>query len=113
MTWLENLQGCDNLKAFLQHTTVSILVSKIDGSILWANTAFLHWSGYTLTELQKYGWKQISVPGDEFHLGLIRACVFAAKAILPQESVCRLGHHDSHSISPLWGNRILHRYLDP
>jgi len=73
MTWLENLQGCDNLKAFLQHTTVSILVSKIDGSILWANTAFLNWSGYTLIELQKYGWKQISVPGDDFDQDVVKS----------------------------------------
>ena len=65
MTWLDELQGCDSLKAFLQHTTVPLLVSRPEGAILWANAAFLNWSGFSGAELQKYGWKQITVPGDE------------------------------------------------
>lgn len=65
MTWLEKLEGCDSLKAFIQHTTVPIIVSTPAGAILWANVAFTNWSGYSLAELQRYGWKQITVPGDE------------------------------------------------
>lgn len=65
MTWLQELEGCSELKAFLQHTQVCVIVSKPDGSILWTNNAFQEWSGYSSHELEKLGWKQITVPGDE------------------------------------------------
>jgi PAS domain S-box-containing protein len=53
------------LKEFLQHTNVCIVVSNTKGDILWANKSFLSWSGYTLAELMKFGWRQLSVPGDD------------------------------------------------
>lgn len=38
------------------------LASTMDGQILWANEAFCEWSQYTLGELRKMTWMQISVP---------------------------------------------------
>lgn len=72
MTWLDELSGCDSLKAFIRHTTICTVVSKPDGTILWANSAFTSWSGYSLTELQKYGWKQITVPGEDRDLDAMK-----------------------------------------
>lgn len=65
MTWIEKLEGCDEIKDFMRHTSTCIIVSNPAGEILWANNAFLAWSGYSQAELRKYGWKQISVPGDD------------------------------------------------
>jgi hypothetical protein len=65
MTWIETLEGCDEIKDFLRHTTTCVIVSNPAGDILWANNAFLAWSGYSQNELKRYGWKQISVPGDD------------------------------------------------
>jgi PAS domain S-box-containing protein len=73
MTWLQQLEGCSELKAFLQHTQVCVIVSRPDGSILWANNAFEEWSGYDSSELVKLGWKQITVPGDELRKDSDRA----------------------------------------
>lgn len=36
----------------------------MDGSILWANAAFCEWSEYTLSELTKMTWIQLSVSDD-------------------------------------------------
>jgi PAS domain-containing protein len=65
MSWIDDLDGCDEIKDFMRHTTTCVIVSNPAGAILWANNAFLAWSGYTQTELCRYGWKQISVPGEE------------------------------------------------
>jgi PAS domain-containing protein len=65
MTWIDKLEGCEDLKDFIKHTTTCVIVSNPVGDILWANNAFLHWSGYTLVELSRYGWKQISVPSED------------------------------------------------
>jgi hypothetical protein len=40
------------------------LVSTLDGKILWANASFCDWSQYTLTELRKMTWMQLSVPDE-------------------------------------------------
>lgn len=64
MTWLQQLPGCDELKAFLRNSSICVIISKTDGSIVWTNRAFEEWSGYSGRELREMGWKQISVPGD-------------------------------------------------
>ena len=66
MTWLNQLKGCDDLKAFLHHMSVCVIVSKPGGAILWTNKAFEEWSGYSSEELQRAGWKQIVVSGADF-----------------------------------------------
>jgi hypothetical protein len=66
MTWLQELEGCSELKAFLQHTTVCVIVSKPGGNILWVNSAFEEWSGYSTDEFKKNGWSLVAVPGAEF-----------------------------------------------
>jgi PAS domain-containing protein len=65
MTWLEHLDGCDEVKDFLRHTTTCVIVSNPKGEIMWANNAFLAWSGYNQSELKKNGWNRISVAADD------------------------------------------------
>jgi len=43
-----------------RHSRSMYLVTKVDGTILWANDSFCAWSQYTLIELQKMTWMELS-----------------------------------------------------
>jgi PAS domain S-box-containing protein len=47
------------------------LISKADGTILYANAAFREWSEYTLSELMKIGWIQLSVDDESLEADLL------------------------------------------
>lgn len=99
MTWLSGLQGCDELKDFIRHTQVSVIVSNTDGKILWANKAFTDWSGYTVAELVRWGWKQLSVPGDNLDEDISLSANWDAFA--PIYSVRKQYHRKDRE--PVWG----------
>lgn len=75
MSWIDECE-CDVLKAFARHTAVCVLISKVDGTIVWANTAFCEWSRYTLSELQTIGWKKLSADDES-----LQADIEAAKSL--------------------------------
>lgn len=60
--WVNNAP-IEDLKYFLRHTHIQIIVSKPDGTIIWANESFCNYIQYTLYELQRIGWKNISQHG--------------------------------------------------
>jgi len=60
--WIDDIAKEDHLRTWVKHCPAMKLVSTLDGKILWANSAFCDWSQYTLTELRKLTWMQISVP---------------------------------------------------
>lgn len=60
--WIDDIANESHLRTWIKHCPAMKLVSTVDGQILWANAAFCDWSQYTLTELRKLTWMQISVP---------------------------------------------------
>jgi len=60
--WIDDIANEHHLRTWVKHCPAMKLVSTLDGQILWANSAFCDWSQYTLTELRKLTWMQISVP---------------------------------------------------
>lgn len=60
--WIDDIAKEDHLRTWVKHCPAMKLVSTLDGQILWANAAFCEWSQYTLNELRKLTWMQISVP---------------------------------------------------
>lgn len=67
--WLENAD-CKALRSMIRSSTSHYLISKLDGSILWANPAFCDWSGYTLNELTKMTWIELSSKDSDFDADL-------------------------------------------
>ena len=60
MAWIDTVSP-ELLKVFTRNASVCILISKTDGTILWANHAFCELMRYTLQELIDLGWIKISV----------------------------------------------------
>jgi len=60
--WIDETANENHLRTWVKHCPAMKLVSTLDGQILWANAAFCEWSQYTLNELRKLTWMQISVP---------------------------------------------------
>lgn len=81
-------------------------MSTIDGKILWANTAFVAWSGYTLSELQAMTWMDMSVRD-----GSLLADTFEAKQLdgYQQEYRVRKQYIPKQS-KPVWGTLNVLRY---
>lgn len=59
--WIDTVSD-ETLRVWAKHSPTQKIVSKLDGQILWANHAFCEWSQYTLSELLKMTWMQLSVP---------------------------------------------------
>jgi PAS domain S-box-containing protein len=59
--WIDDTASENHLRTWLKHCPAMKLVSTLDGQILWANAAFCDWSQYTLNELRKLTWMEISV----------------------------------------------------
>jgi len=58
MVWIKEVH-CDAIRAFVKNCETCVIASKTSGEIIWANNKFLEWSGYSLTELQSHGWRDI------------------------------------------------------
>lgn len=59
--WIDEASD-DILRTWAKHSPAMKLVSTLDGQILWANDSFLEWSQYTLNEIRRMTWMQLSVP---------------------------------------------------
>lgn len=60
--WIDDIATDAHLRAWIKHCPAMKLVTSMDGKILWANSAFCEWSHYTLNELRRLTWREISVP---------------------------------------------------
>lgn len=59
--WNGQENNVDLLTTWIRHTPSMKLASGVDGKIFWANDSFCEWSGYTLAELKRMTWIQLSV----------------------------------------------------
>ena len=59
------------LEVWLKHSSAMKLILSIDGKILWANDEFLQWIGYTLGEIRKLTWMQISTNDENLEADLL------------------------------------------
>lgn len=82
------------------------LVSTVDGQILWANAAFLEWSQYTLAELRKMTWMQISVPDKNLEADIEEAK--RLDAYNPAYTVKK--QYIAKGSAPEWGQLTVMRY---
>lgn len=69
MTWLVEA-NCDAIKHIVRHSSAMYLISTLDGKILWANPAFCECIKYTLVELTKLTWMQISVDDSDLDMDI-------------------------------------------
>ena len=64
--WIEKDADEECLRTWIRNCPAMKLVSTLDGKIVWANAAFCSWSQYTLSELLRKKWIDISV--DDMNL---------------------------------------------
>lgn len=57
--WIDQVD-CQALRSMAKHSASMYLATRIDGTILWANESFCVWSNYSLPELQRMTWMQLS-----------------------------------------------------
>lgn len=67
--WLQNASK-DILVTLVRYSSSMYIISKLDGTILWANPAFCEWSKYSLLELQKLTWMQLSVEDEDLEVDM-------------------------------------------
>lgn len=104
--WIDDIAKEDHLRTWVKHCPAMKLVSTLDGQILWANAAFCEWSQYTLNELRKLTWMQISVPDKNLeadidetkNLDAYNPIYTVKKQYVPKGS------------KPEWGNLTVMRY---
>lgn len=104
--WIDDIAKEDHLRTWVKHCPAMKLVSTLDGKILWANAAFCEWSQYTLNELRKLTWMQISVPDKNLeadidetkNLDAYNPIYTVKKQYVPKGS------------KPEWGNLTVMRY---
>lgn len=69
MSWLDK-QPIEVLQIWARNASIPLLVSGSNGEIYWVNQAFEEWSGYTLPELVRLGWKNLSKPDESLEADL-------------------------------------------
>lgn len=104
--WIEDTAKEDHLRTWVKHCPAMKLVSTLDGQILWANAAFCEWSQYTLNELRKLTWMQISVPDKN-----LEADVDEARNLDAYNPVYQVKkQYVPKGSKPEWGNLTVMRY---
>lgn len=106
MAWIDETADEHHLRTWVKHCPAMKLASTLDGKILWANSAFLEWSQYTLTELVRMTWMQLSVPDKNLEYDIDEAtrldsynpCYTVKKQYIPKGS------------KPEWGSLTVMRY---
>lgn len=64
MSWLETVEPV-GLRDWIRYTYVPMLASLPDGTILWANPSYERLTGYTLPELEKKSWQDMTIDLDD------------------------------------------------
>lgn len=74
MSWLEG-QHKDPLKYWLRYTSSPLLVSQLDGEIVWCNPAFEELLGYTNAEIsnQQIKWTDLTQSKEDLQADLMMA----------------------------------------
>lgn len=104
-TWIDE-SPLERLQIWAKHSPTMLLVSTLDGKIIWANAAFCEWSKYTLSELQRLTWMQLSVQDENLTAAI-------------QEAQKLDAYHPTYTITkqyipknekPVWGQLAVLRY---
>lgn len=104
--WIDETANEHHLRTWVKHCPAMKLVSTLDGQILWANAAFCEWSQYTLNELRKLTWMQISVPDKNLEADIDEAK--SLDAYNPSYSVKK--QYIPKGAKPEWGQLTVMRY---
>jgi len=104
--WIEDTAKEDHLRTWIKHCPAMKIVSMLDGQILWANAAFCEWSQYTLNELRKMTWMQISVPDENLRSDIDE--IKNLEAYNPTYQVKK--QYIPKGNRPEWGNLTVMRY---
>lgn len=104
--WIDDIAKEDHLRTWVKHCPAMKLVSTLDGQILWANAAFCEWSQYTLNELRKLTWMQISVPDKN-----LEADIDETKNLDAYNPIYQVKkQYVPKGSKPEWGNLTVMRY---
>lgn len=103
--WLENAEH-ELIKAWIKNCPALKLVTDKDGKILWANNAFCEWSHYTLNELKRLTWRDISVPDKNLESDLDEVRIL--DTYNPSYTV--LKQYQPKQSQPEWGQLTVMRY---
>jgi hypothetical protein len=57
----------------IRYNSAMFLISKPTGEILWANNSFCEWIKYSVSELSKLTWHQISVRDEDLEADIVAA----------------------------------------
>jgi len=104
--WIDDIANEHHLRTWVKHCPAMKLVSTLDGQILWANAAFCDWSQYTLSELRKLTWMQISVPDKNLESDIDEAKTL--DAYNPSYQVKK--QYVPKGSKPEWGQLTVMRY---
>jgi PAS domain S-box-containing protein len=104
--WLRQ-QSQDLLEAWLRHSPSQYLASDANGTIFWANNAFLEWSKYSASELKTLTWMKLSV--DDEHLQADLAALQEVLDGYTQIYSCQKKYQPKNE-RPVWGNFTGMRY---
>jgi hypothetical protein len=105
MAWIDTAPP-ELLKVFARNASVCIMITKIDGTILWANHAFCELMRYTLQELIDLGWIKISVDDASLRADIEEASRLDAYNL--SYSVTK--QFTPKNSAPLWGVLNVMRY---
>lgn len=103
--WIDDASD-EILRTWVKHSPTMKLVSLLNGEILWANAAFCEWSQYTLSELRKLTWMQISVPDKNLEADIDETK--RLDAYNPTYAVKK--QYIPKSSAPEWGTLTVMRY---
>jgi hypothetical protein len=103
--WIDDIDD-EALRTWIRHSPNMQLVSSINGEIVWANEAFCEWSQYTLNELKRLTWMQISVQDKD-----LEADIEAAKSLTPYNPIYTIKkQYVPKGSKPEWGHLTVMRY---
>ena len=104
--WLQQASP-EKLAVVIEYCSALKMISGPDGEIHHANTAFCEWSQYTLRELIKIGWKELSVDGASMDADL-EAVNDMVSGYTQKYSVQK--QYRTKSGSAVWGTLSVVRY---
>ena len=99
--WIEETND-EMLKTWVTLSPAMKIVKNTDGRFLWANESFLEWSEYTLSELTRLTWMDITKTGEETDIDSIEMASLSAER--PTCSIKK--QYIPNGGKPAWG--ILH-----
>ena len=70
--WIDDIEK-ELLQDLIRDSVCMYLATDFDGKIHWVSESFERWTGYTTSELQRIGWKKLSVDDESLSADLTAA----------------------------------------